>query len=237
MSGGKRRKIDGDVNKLHLATELTNPEKKLLANMHFRCAQVSGTQEIRNKIGHIGTWAAVQYGMGIFMTVSPGERHNYLAIRLCRYRGGDPFVASNTENAKAQRPYIGMNAPSLEPKVEDEFYRDIPGYDLRRLMQAQDPLCVVNSFLVQVVIILATCLGVRMCPDCPHCESSSNPCQDSFGSVAEPMGGFAGRTDAIFGAKECQKTNGSLHLHFFAFIQRLHQYCNMVEIAERLEQA
>ena len=76
-----------------------------------------------------------------------------------------------------------------------------------------------------------------MCPDCPHCEGSSNPCQDSFGSVAEPMGGFAGRTDAVFGAKECQKTNGSLHIHFFAFIQRLHQYCNMVEIAERLEKA
>ena len=115
--------------------------------MQFRCAQVSGTQEIRRKIVHTGTWAAVQYGLGIFMIVSPGnplvtpssficftvffnkywremewtwksqprkrgknmcliffirkqgkftggmwgERHNYLAIRLCRYRGGDPF--------------------------------------------------------------------------------------------------------------------------------------------------
>ena len=93
MSGGKRRKVDGDVGKLHLTMDLTSAQKKLLGNMHFRCAQVSGTQEIRSKIGHIGTWAAVQYGLGIFMTISPGERHNYLAIRLCRYRGGDPFVA------------------------------------------------------------------------------------------------------------------------------------------------
>ena len=236
MSGGKRRKVDGDVGKLHLTMDLTTAQKKLLGNMHFRCAQVSGTQEIRSKIGHIGTWAAVQYGLGIFMTISPGERHNYLAIRLCRYRGGDPFVACNTENAKAQRPFIGMNAPSLEPRAEDSFNIEIPGYDLRRIMQAQDPLCAVNAFSVQVVTILAACLGARMCPDCPHCAESSNPCQDSFGSVAEPMGGFAGRADAIFGAKECQKSNGSLHIHFFAFIQRLHQFCNMAEIAARLEQ-
>ena len=66
--------MDGDVGKLHLASDLSGAQKKLLANMHFRCAQVSGTQEIRRKIGHIGTWAAVQYGLGIFMTVSPGDR-------------------------------------------------------------------------------------------------------------------------------------------------------------------
>ena len=73
ISGGKRRKVDGDISKLHLAADLSSAQKKLLANMHFRCAQVGGTQEIRRKIGHIGTWAAVQYGLGIFMTVSPGD--------------------------------------------------------------------------------------------------------------------------------------------------------------------
>ena len=50
------------------------------------------------------------------------------------------------------------------------------------------------------------------------------------------MGGFAGRVDAIFGAKECLKSNGSLHIHLFAFVQRLHQYCNMVDIATCLEE-
>ena len=205
--------------------------------MRFRTAQISGTQEIRQKIGHLGTWAAVQYGLGIFITISPGERHNYLAIRLCRYRGGDPFIACDTENARAQRPYAQIDAPSLEPDAGARFHFEIPGYDLRRIMQAQDPLSAVNAFMVQVITILATCLGARMCPDCPRCAESSNPCQDSFGSVAEVMGGFAGRTDAIFGAKECQKSNGSLHLHMFVFIQRLHQYCNLAEIAQRLEQA
>ena len=51
------------------------------------------------------------------------------------------------------------------------------------------------------------------------------------------MGGLAGRADAMFGAVECQKSNGSLHYHFFLFVQRLHQYATVLEIAELLEQA
>ena len=50
------------------------------------------------------------------------------------------------------------------------------------------------------------------------------------------MGGLAGRVDAIFGAKECQKSNGSLHIHLFAFVQRLRQFSNMVDIAARLKE-
>ena len=232
---GKRCKIDGDISKLPFAEGVTPIQKKLFANMRFRCAQIPGTQEIRSKIGHVGTWASVVYGNGIFMTVSPGERHNYLAIRLCRYRGGDPFVACDTDSARAQRPFIGADQPSLEPAVDELFGFEVPGYELRRLMQAHDPLCAVNAFFVQIRVILAECLGIRMCPDCPHCVYSDNPCQDSFGSVAELMGGMSGRIDALFGATECQKSNGSLHFHFFAFGQRLHQFANLMEIAEKLE--
>ena len=57
-----------------------------------------------------------------------------------------------------------------------------------------------------------------------------------MGSNAELMGGLAGRADALFGAVECQKSNGSLHFHFFAFVQRVHQYATMKEIAELLEE-
>ena len=49
------------------------------------------------------------------------------------------------------------------------------------------------------------------------------------------MGGLAGRADALFGAVESQKSTGSLHYHFFVFIQRLHQFASMKEIAELLE--
>ena len=49
------------------------------------------------------------------------------------------------------------------------------------------------------------------------------------------MGGVAGRVDAMFGTVECQKTTGSLHYHFFAFVQRLHQFASMKQIGKDLE--
>ena len=95
---------------------------------------------------------------------------------------------------------------------------------------AEDPLAAVNLFVVQIRTVLAAILGIRMCPNCPQCMC----CQDALGSVAELMGGIAGRADAMFGAVECQKTTGSLHYHLFLFIQRLHQFCTLKEIAELL---
>ena len=102
------------------------------------------------------------------MTVSPGERHNYLAIRLSRYRQNDPFITSRCSDAASHRPWASRNKPSLEPKADDEVNIDIPGYDLRRLILARDPLAAVNAFMIQIRTILATVLGVRMCPLCPH---------------------------------------------------------------------
>ena len=83
---GKRRKINGDFTKLIMADNLTNLQRRLLCDFRFRTKSIPGTAEIRTKIGHLGFWASVVYGNGIFMTISPGERHNYLAIRLSRYR-------------------------------------------------------------------------------------------------------------------------------------------------------
>ena len=104
-------------------------------------------------------------------------------------------------------------------------------------MAAEDPLAAANAFFVQIRTVLATMFGIRMCPHCPHCSSSDNPCQDAFGSVAEIMGGVLGRADAMFGAVECQKTTGALHYHFFLFVQRLHQHASMQEIADKLQNA
>ena len=198
MLGGKRRKINGDYSKLMFAQHLSAMQKRLLADFRFRCATLPGTHEIRVKIGHLGFWASVVYGNGIFMTISPGERHNYLSIRLSRYRKDDPYADD------AHRPWIGKDKPSLQPEHNDTFGFEIPGYDLRKLMLAGDPLAAVNAFFVQIRCILATVLGIRMCPQCPHCTNP--PCQDALGSVAELLPGLAGRPDAMFGAVECQKT-------------------------------
>ena len=51
----------------------------------------------------------------------------------------------------------------------DVFDVNIPGFATRRLMMAEDPLAVADAFFVQIRIVLATMLGLRMCPFCPHC--------------------------------------------------------------------
>lgn len=144
-------------------------------------------------------------------------------------------MSAETEASREQRPWACKDSPSLEADEVDEFHINVPGYDLRRLLQAQDPLAAANAFFVQIRVILATVLGIRMCRHCPHCARSGNPCQDALGSSAEIMGGLAGRADALFGTVECQKSTCSLHYRFFVFIQRLHQFASVKEIGELLE--
>ena len=102
-------------------------------------------------------------------------------------------------------PAMATNKDNPEMDPDDVFEVDVPGYDMRRLIQARDPLCAANAFFVQVRGILATMLGLRMCAFCPHCNKGSRPCQDAFGTSGELMGGIAGRGGALFGAVECQK--------------------------------
>ena len=111
---------------------------------------------------------------------------------------------------------------------------DVPDYELRRLILARDPLCTVDAFKVLVRVVLAQLLGMRMCPDCPHCNKGNNPCQNRFGSNALPQGGIFGRCDAIFGGVEAQRS-GSLHLHFWAYVQRAHQHKTLLDIAELIK--
>ena len=134
-------------------------------------------------------------------------------------------MSAETEAAREQRPWACKDSPSLEADELDEFHINVPGYDLRRLLQAQDPLAAANAFFVQIRVILATVLGIRMCPHCPHCASSGNPCQDALGSSAEIMGGLAGRADALFGAVECQKSTGCTitSLYLYSDFISLHQ--------------
>jgi len=239
---GKRKPICGDTSKLLFATGTTAQERELLREMHFTTRSLPGTQEIRRQMGHVCFAARIVYGSGIFMTISPSERHNGLAIRLSRYRRNDPLV--HPAVASEERKWIGQDEPSLETSAgnsdegEDEFEEeamDFPDYDLRRLILARDPLCAVDAFTILIRVVLAKLLGMRMCPDCPHCNKGKHPCQDAFGCNAEPQGGICGRCDALFGAVETQRS-GTLHLHFFVFLQRAHQHKTLKEIAEMIEQ-
>ena len=232
MPDGRSRKINNDASKLLFACGLGTLQRRLLADFRFRCSAIPGTQEVRAKIEHLGFWAGINYGNAIFCTLSPGERHNYLALRLSRYRQNDPFVSYDS----SRQQWARKDSPSLEPSADDVFEVDIPGYETRRLYLAEDPLAAANAFFIQIRTVLATMLGVRMCPRCPHCSHSSSPCQDALGSNAEAMGGIAGRVDALFGAVEAQKTTGGLHFHFFMFVQRVHQSNTIKDIAKKIEE-
>ena len=231
---GARCKIDGDMTKLRYAEGITAKQRQVLADFSFRSRNISGTNEIRTKIGKACFWGCVVYGNGIFMTISPGERHNYLAIKLSRYRARDPYIDAAAD--QQEKAWVGVDKPKLEAKEDDLFEIEVPGYDLRKLILARDPLAAMLAFTVQVRVILATLLGVRMCHLCPECGCSETPCADAFGSNAEAMGGIAGRCDGFCGAVECQKVTGALHFHFWAFCQRLHQYHSLEEIATMLQQ-
>ena len=82
---------------------------------------------------------------------------------------------------------------------------DLPEYDGRRLITSRDPLCCVHAFQVMTRVVLPSIHGFRMCPDCPHCSKGHDPCMDSFGSNATPMGGSAGRRDAMIGGQSSRR--------------------------------
>ena len=131
----------------------------------------------------------------------------------------EPYVTASS-NSGAEARWIGESDPSLQAATDGRFDLEVPGYDFRHMILTRDPLAAVLACSVQVRCVLATLFGVRMCPDCPRCAESENPCQDFSGSSAEAMGGLAGRSDALAGAVECQKKRGSLHLHSWNYVQR-----------------
>ena len=104
---GKRKHINGDFTKLMFAEHVSPLQKQLLADFRFRTSLLPGTQELRVQIGKVGFWATVAYGHPIFLTISPSERHSYLALRLSRYRSEDPHVDA------LRRPWIARSRPLL----------------------------------------------------------------------------------------------------------------------------
>ena len=211
---------------MYWAVGTSAEERRLLQNVEFVTSAIPGCQAIRRRMGRLGS---LVHGSGIFITISPSERHGGLAIRLSRYRESDPLL--DPSHAANERPWIGKDKPSLETHGNSTA-DDEPDDETRKIILARDPLCAVDAFTGQVRVVLACLLGIRMCPDCPHCNQGQNPCHDRFGSNAEAQGGSLGRCDALFAAVETQKS-GVSHFHLKAFIQRFHHYPVIIMIKVR----
>ena len=59
---------------------------------------------------------------------------------------------------------------------------------------------------------------------------------DSFGSNATPMGGAAGRCDAMVAAVESQSADGVLHVHLFMYMQMAMQFMTLHQLAQQLRE-
>ena len=110
---GRRRHISGDITKIPYAIGLSATEKALLQNYHFMSSRIPGTRQIRHHIRHIIFSSRVCYGVPVFMTITPSERHSGLVIRLYRGRRADPAY---TDTAQDLQAWIGCSSPSLQPE-------------------------------------------------------------------------------------------------------------------------
>lgn len=236
---GKLLPLRGDTSKLLYAKGITPLQKRLLQNMHFTGAGISGVQSTRTHIGRCMFGAQTTYGLPFFLTISPNERFSSLVLRLSRYRLNDPLLLHHKGlDAAALRSYAGQDRPSLRaPDAHDKDIGqasiDIPMYDIRRAMLAKDCVSIVQCFHTYLRFALGRLLGIRMCPMCPRCNANDAefPCQDRFGSNASPMGGILGRADAIGGVVEHQG-QGTPHYHACVYVQRLHQHKTLQDIMD-----
>ena len=89
---GKKIPINGDITKVRWAHGLTQTQKFLLNNLSHVSRMLSGTQELRLQMGHALAGAGIQFGAGVFITISPSMRHSGLRLRLFRKRQNDPYM-------------------------------------------------------------------------------------------------------------------------------------------------
>ena len=113
--------------------------------------KLPGTRQIRRSINHLLLSVQVVHGLLAFLAYIPSERHSGLTGRLSRYRRNDPGI---TVGSPEFQRYAGYDQPSLFSGQlgDDETVEfDVPDYDLRRLMNARDPVSCVYAFHITVI--------------------------------------------------------------------------------------
>ena len=98
---GRRLQVNGDISKLERIIGMTDTQRSLVRNMHLMSARIPGTRQIRNSIRHVVFASRVVYGVPVFVTITPSERHSGLAIHLFRGWRNDPAFACATQDEDA----------------------------------------------------------------------------------------------------------------------------------------
>ena len=218
---GRRQKVQGDLAKIRKVKTLSEPARRILNRVQTVAQTIEGTNEVRTLMRYDTHAFRIAYGVPLFVTFSPDEKHNLIMIRLSRSRRRDPAV--NIEGAEFMKRMGEIDQPELDEELAilslEELRARVPDCDQRRAIIARDALACVDGFRTIIQLIMEHILGIRCCARCPYCS-----CTDLFGSNAKPEGGMIGRIDAAYGSIEAQKSAGSLHVHFQIFVQCLHQH-------------
>ncbi len=235
--GRKKRKINHDVTKLQYAVNLSPAERDLVRDMTFLSSTVAGTQQIRLEIGHALFGARVEFGDPLFLTISPSSRHSGMCVRLSRYRSSDPAILCDKAPSTSVPAWAGASAPKIwKEQSGNAVIMDLPPYTLRRIIVARDPWAVMQNFELSIKYVLPRLTGLRMCVDCPNCntDESTQPCANIFGHNMMPMGGVLGLGMALGGSVEYQG-NDNPHFHGNLHLASVYQYKTLMEIAEMME--
>ena len=91
----------------------------------------------------------------IFMTLTPNAQHSALVCRLSRHRRNDPIYAADVPGAREMGAAIGRDVPPLEADVVFA----LPPFRSRAMLNARDPLAVLEAFNVEGRVVLARLVG------------------------------------------------------------------------------
>ena len=234
---GKPRPVNGDMSKLPYVRNLTPAARKLLQNMRHTARQLPGTQEARRQMRFEIEAMRIRYGVPLFVTFSPDESHQLVYIRMCRTRRSDPVRSASVwqEWQCGEREFPPLDENRSLPIAVESVQRLVPCWEQRRRVLARDPLASVDGFHTLALLLLKYIFGLHMCPHCPNCATTWQPCTDTAGSNATVVGGVFGRVDAAYISIEAQKSTGSLHAHCQVFVQCLHQHTPLTEIFQLVE--
>jgi len=79
---GKKMPVNGDLTKLKYVPGMSPVARRILSNAEATTRKMSGTQETRRQMRFDTNALRVKYGVPIFVTFSPDEKHNLLMLRL-----------------------------------------------------------------------------------------------------------------------------------------------------------
>lgn len=206
---GQSRPVAGDLSKVPYVQGLSAPAGKLIQNVLHMTQSMAGTMGVRRRMRSVSKSMQVSYGLPLFVTISPDEKHNGCMLRLARTRKSDPA----RKHSLSLQQCGDRGVPALIAGEEAEVI--IPGFEVRREVLAQNPSAAAMGFEVQYVLLMRGIFGIRVCLLCPHeasCSEEHFLCQDLLGNSSMLEGGAAGRCPASCFSKETQK-QGAEHAH------------------------